>query len=466
MSRRTRPRESIREPLRPRGGTNSVPQAHVHPKSLSPSVRASYIVRCRSACGLHNGPALPGKTLYAIRCGAAGSEECGSMTQQGGRSNAARHVSSSNSAVRGAVASVTCASIGRTSAAPFAQLSARRSGLLSGWGHVEGQKTVGWRVAPRIFQSDRDERELLERNGKGRRVRRTNGKSPGTEHTAWETGRGGSLSGPDRRLARARPDDLASERRRASDRCTATSRQQRSAREAAAVNVGHGNGAHAEAFGIQAVVGRRDRENEVPIRSADGKRTGLRARERTARAEKLTSSRLRETERCQQVGAGELQRVLEAKRDPNSDGRTGNVRSTAGPAGSHDVPSPCNMDWHERIDERWKPECVRASVGRRDRVIECATVNEVTIGISARARRKGITRHSRNNRWSMPSRIWKKPRPTKRSAAWCHLGSSLISPASPGSSYARTTPPGGMKRKAVMTDNASRSNAAWIEKRD
>ena len=38
-------------------------------------------------------------------------------------------------------------------------------------------------------------------------------------------------------------------------------------------------------------------------------------------------------------------------------------------------------------------------------VIECATVNEVTMGISARKRRNGITRQNRNSRWSVPSRM-------------------------------------------------------------
>ena len=41
--------------------------------------------------------------------------------------------------------------------------------------------------------------------------------------------------------------------------------------------------------------------------------------------------------------------------------------------------------------------------------MECATVNAVTTGISARKRRNGITRQNRNSRWSVPSRICRNP---------------------------------------------------------
>ena len=50
-------------------------------------------------------------------------------------------------------------------------------------------------------------------------------------------------------------------------------------------------------------------------------------------------------------------------------------------------------------------------------VIECATVNAVTTTTSGRKRRNGMTRQSRNSRWSMPSRMWRKPSLTKRQAA-------------------------------------------------
>ncbi len=50
-------------------------------------------------------------------------------------------------------------------------------------------------------------------------------------------------------------------------------------------------------------------------------------------------------------------------------------------------------------------------------VTECATVNAVTMGMSARNRRNGITRQNRNSRWSVPSRMWKNPSRTKPSAA-------------------------------------------------
>ena len=47
-------------------------------------------------------------------------------------------------------------------------------------------------------------------------------------------------------------------------------------------------------------------------------------------------------------------------------------------------------------------------------VIECATVKAVTTSTSGRKRRNGITRQSRNSRWSVPSRMWKKPSSTNR----------------------------------------------------
>ena len=50
-------------------------------------------------------------------------------------------------------------------------------------------------------------------------------------------------------------------------------------------------------------------------------------------------------------------------------------------------------------------------------VTECAIVNEVTMAISGRIRRNGITRQARNSRWSIPSRMWSKPRPMNRKAA-------------------------------------------------
>src|SRR5216117_3919747 len=40
-------------------------------------------------------------------------------------------------------------------------------------------------------------------------------------------------------------------------------------------------------------------------------------------------------------------------------------------------------------------------------VIECATVNEVTSSTSCPNLRNGITKQSRNSRWSVPSRMWK-----------------------------------------------------------
>ena len=57
-------------------------------------------------------------------------------------------------------------------------------------------------------------------------------------------------------------------------------------------------------------------------------------------------------------------------------------------------------------------------------VIEWATVKAVTTAASGRRRRNGMTRQNRNSRWSMPSRMWKKPSLVNRSAAWCQRGSS------------------------------------------
>ena len=79
------------------------------------------------------------------------------------------------------------------------------------------------------------------------------------------------------------------------------------------------------------------------------------------------------------------------------------------------------------------------------RVIEWATVKAVTTATSGRSRRNGITRQNRNSRWSMPSRMWKKPSLVKRSAAWCQRGSSSTMPGSPCTSKARSALPGVMQ---------------------
>jgi hypothetical protein len=50
-------------------------------------------------------------------------------------------------------------------------------------------------------------------------------------------------------------------------------------------------------------------------------------------------------------------------------------------------------------------------------VIECATVNEVTIATSGPMRRNGTTRQSRKSRWSKPPRMCAKPSATKERAA-------------------------------------------------
>ena len=42
-------------------------------------------------------------------------------------------------------------------------------------------------------------------------------------------------------------------------------------------------------------------------------------------------------------------------------------------------------------------------------VIECATVNAVAMTTSGRSRRNGITRQAMKSRWSVPSRMCRKP---------------------------------------------------------
>ena len=51
------------------------------------------------------------------------------------------------------------------------------------------------------------------------------------------------------------------------------------------------------------------------------------------------------------------------------------------------------------------------------KVMECAMVKDVTMGTSAQKLRSGTTRQSRKRMWSMPSRMWPKPKTTKRHAA-------------------------------------------------
>ena len=80
---------------------------------------------------------------------------------------------------------------------------------------------------------------------------------------------------------------------------------------------------------------------------------------------------------------------------------------------------------NQRLDQRREPQRVGAmSNADAMSVIEWATVKAVTTATSGRRRRNGITRQNRNSRWSMPSRMWKKPSLVKRSAAWCQRGSS------------------------------------------
>src|SRR6187200_2156775 len=77
-------------------------------------------------------------------------------------------------------------------------------------------------------------------------------------------------------------------------------------------------------------------------------------------------------------------------------------------------PTPLQVDAHhvfdrhvddgycdQRFDQRGKPQAVRREAVR---ATEWATVNDVTMRTSGRNLRNGITRHSRNSRWSAPSR--------------------------------------------------------------
>ena len=97
------------------------------------------------------------------------------------------------------------------------------------------------------------------------------------------------------------------------------------------------------------------------------------------------------------------------------------------------------------------------------RVTEWATVNPVTIGTSAQNRRNGITRQSRNSRWSIPSRMCSKPETTKFQAAWCQRGSRVTTPGSPRSSNARSAPAGVMKRITETTRSPRRSTPGRME---
>ncbi len=59
-----------------------------------------------------------------------------------------------------------------------------------------------------------------------------------------------------------------------------------------------------------------------------------------------------------------------------------------------------------------------------------------------------------------------KPSTTKRSAAWCHRGSSRMKPPSLWRSKARTAPLGSTSRRAVTVRSPSRFSFELIEKRD
>ena len=99
-------------------------------------------------------------------------------------------------------------------------------------------------------------------------------------------------------------------------------------------------------------------------------------------------------------------------------------------------------------------------------VTECATVNPVTIGTSARKRRNGTTRQSRKSRWSTPSRMCSKPETTKFQAAWCQRGSRVTTPGSPRSSNARSAPAGVRNRITETTRSPRRSTPGRMENAD
>jgi len=99
-------------------------------------------------------------------------------------------------------------------------------------------------------------------------------------------------------------------------------------------------------------------------------------------------------------------------------------------------------------------------------VIECATVNDVTTTTSVRIRRSGITRHNRNSRWSMPSRMWPNPDRTNLAAAWCQRGSRRTIPGSSCNSNARSRPSGVRSRSTIVTRWASGRRPGLMAKRD
>ena len=89
-------------------------------------------------------------------------------------------------------------------------------------------------------------------------------------------------------------------------------------------------------------------------------------------------------------------------------------------------------------------------------VIEWATVNAVTTPTSGPKRRNGTTRANRKRRWSMPSKMWRKPSLAKDRKACSQLGSRCTVPTSAWTSNARSGPSGGRKRMTTFTRSPRR----------
>ena len=129
-------------------------------------------------------------------------------------------------------------------------------------------------------------------------------------------------------------------------------------------------------------------------------------------------------QRRQEVRAGELQRLPQREREAEAVHQAEGERDD--PAALPEVRRSDDV-LERHVDDRGGDRVStsggnHSASGARSKaeaisVIECATVNAVTTSTSGRKRRNGITRQSRNSRWSVPSRMWTNPSSTNRSAA-------------------------------------------------
>ena len=119
------------------------------------------------------------------------------------------------------------------------------------------------------------------------------------------------------------------------------------------------------------------------------------------------------------------------------------------------------------LDQGREPECVRreAEGGRdqRDRVRDGERGDDQDEGAE---RRNGMTRHSRKSRWSVPSRMWRKPRRDEPKGG---LMPPRIEPDEAriaGELEGAHRAPGGRNRRTVTTRSPSRPKPGRIENRD